>query len=102
MGDNISKRRVVVHIFSLTVASAVFIVYKNTEIMYVKIPINRIKMLVYRINLPITVPSFPLNPTVLQPRMTLAGAIMLPKAPPAVCAARIKGTERFKSLAVCI
>ena len=70
--------------------------------MYVKIPVNKIKRTEYRINLPITFPSFPLNPTVLQPRITLAGAIMLPKAPPVVCAARIKAAERFNSPAVCI
>ena len=102
MGDIKSKRRVVVRIFFLNSTNANFIVQRIPEMMYVENPINKIKILQYRINLPITFPSFPLNPTVLQPRMTLAGAITLPKAPPAVCAARIKATERFKSLAVCI
>ena len=69
--------------------------------MYVEIPINKIRMLKYRTNLPITFPSFPLNPTVLQPIISFAGAITLPKAPPAVWEARIKAVERFKSSAVC-
>ena len=102
IGVNKSKRKMVLLMFFLALSNVVLIVYRILEMMYVNIPVNRIKMPEYRINLPITFPSLPLNPTVLQPRMTLAGAIMLPKAPPVVCAARIKGTERFKSVAVCI
>ena len=39
-----------------------------------------------------TSPSFPLNPAVLQPTITLAGAITLPIDAPAVWAASMNGT----------